>query len=114
MTKRKRAVKKAKFEIPKKVKVAGLSWDVTFDSAFCNKNGVLGATSMNNQEIILDPNVSPEMIMSTFLHELIHAINFQYGVTKVLDDKIEEIVTNAISNGLWAAIQDNNLQLNVQ
>ncbi len=102
--------KTVKPRIPKSVRVAGLEWTIRFEPLLCAREQVYGKTSMHSQEIILDPTMSPEAIMSTFLHELIHVVNFQFGVTKILDDVKEEMVTNAIANGLYAAFKDNDIR----
>ena len=84
---------------------------------------VLGLFRPDSQEIFLNASIeSPDVLMETFWHELVHAINdfvrFDVELMKELDDsdssaedafKFNETFTERFSVTLLQVIRDNNL-----
>ena len=92
--------------IPDKIKVGYREykleeWKQTVASAneahgqFFAKEGIIGYTAE-------ETGVSHA---NTILHELIHAIVYQWNID--LDDKMEEVVVNGLTNGLTTVFVDN-------
>ena len=99
--------------IPSRVRVAGLNFSVCLDPMYTAEHNVYGHTDMTKQEVKLNPKVSREMLESTFLHELMHIVSFQYGLCQILNKDAEEQVVWNMSNGIYAALVDNGI-INVQ
>lgn len=64
---------------------------------------------MHKQQIFLDPSTTRQKKEQTLLHEILHAISWQSGLVKILnDDKLEENIINSLSFGLYQVLTDNN------
>ena len=96
----------AKWVCPSVIRVAGLDFQIVFDAVKCAAENVCGCTMNKPQIIWLDPTMPEQMVRATLLHEVMHAICYQYGICNLLDSKQEEMVVNAISNGLFEIIRD--------
>ena len=72
--------KKVKAKIPHRIRVKNkIYYEVLYIDNF--KDGkTLGETRFNEKQIILLRSLSPKIMVSTFLHELLHAISFEYNV----------------------------------
>jgi len=92
--------------IPDKIKVGYKEykleeWKQTVASAneaqgqFFSKEGVIGY-------VTTEKGVSHA---NTILHEIMHAIIYQWNIE--LDEKVEELVVNSLSNGLTTVLVDN-------
>ena len=92
--------------IPDKIKVGYREykleeWKQTVASAneaqgqFFSKEGVIGY-------VATEKGVSHA---NTILHEIMHAIIYQWNIE--LDEKVEELVVNGLSNGLTTVLVDN-------
>ena len=92
--------------IPDKIKVCYREykleeWKQTVASAneaqgqFFSKEGVIGY-------VATEKGVSHA---NTILHEIMHAIIYQWNIE--LDEKVEELVVNGLSNGLTTVLVDN-------
>lgn len=75
------------YTIPKKFDLGGITWKVEQLDVI---PGAMGACSNSEAIIILLKNLSPEVKMQTFLHELAHAILFSMG--KSADQHDEQFV----------------------
>lgn len=95
--------------IPKKFKIAGMTWTVKYDTAVTHDEGNFGSTHYASQTIYLDPTISKQKQEQTFLHELMHVVFWHFGLTRLFDDKQEEIIVNAASNGLYHVLLDNKI-----
>ena len=92
--------------IPDKIKIGYREykleeWKQTVASAneaqgqFFSKEGVIGY-------VTTEKGVSHA---NTILHEIMHAIIYQWNIE--LDEKVEELVVNGLSNGLTTVLVDN-------
>lgn len=97
--------------IPEKLKILGLEWSVTRDQHVSDASYTHGTTVSIRQKINIEPDVTPAHAEQVFLHELIHAVWWQMGLTKLeyLNEKQEEQIVNALANGLYHALKVNNL-----
>lgn len=91
-------------KIPKSFDLMGTKWLVKMQAP--EDEGRLGCTIFRTQTILLDPKNTVDGIEATFLHELLHVIVYLMGIDKAmrLDMEGEEILVNAMSNGLYAAL----------
>ena len=102
-------------KIPKKVKVAGFDWTVVKNTDVqrdvTREGNCYGSTHHTTQKFFIDPDITLQKTEHTFLHELLHAIWFHYGLSKnkALGPDLEEIVIDSLSNGLYQVLKDNNL-----
>lgn len=86
-------------KIPKKLKVGGVVYDVNITDKLELGYQYSGEILRSERKINIRPIVGKE---ETFLHEVVHAILYMGGYTDH-DEKMVE----AISQGLWAVIVDN-------
>lgn len=99
--------------IPEKLKVLGLDFEIKNDRSIAEHSATWGSTSHSAQVINLDPTATITHREQIFLHEMLHAIWWQMGLTKLpdVDEKKEEQIVNALANGLHQVLKDNNLLL---
>lgn len=91
--------------LPKTVRIGCYTYDVGImhgDDADIAE--VAGATSGLRQMIRVRPHMKPQQLANTFMHEVLHAIHYVYGLK---DGDEEEKFTNQTANGLCAFWQDN-------
>lgn len=82
-------------KIPKKLKVGGITYEITFNPK--------EHTSYLDREaniINLNPRLSHEQIRIALFHEILHAINC--AIT-------DEVLIEGLANGLHQVLHDNNL-----
>ena|ERR1700749_52253 len=98
-------------KIPKKLKIAGFIWDVAENKEVTNEGGCYGSTHNNLQKIFLEPKMTIQKRDQVFLHEILHAVWNSYGLSynKDFNHDKEELVVDALSNGLYQVLRDNNL-----
>lgn len=97
-------------QIPKRFKTMGLPFTVEFsDNPDPNRPGILGCTAANQQTIRLRYDMPTETTEQTYLHELLHVAWYQMGLDQalrpIMKEDPEEIVVNALANGLYALIK---------
>lgn len=67
---------KVKSKIPPHVKIRSKTYEVLWIENF--KDGkTLGETRFAERQIVLLKNMKPKMAVSTFFHEILHAISFE-------------------------------------
>lgn len=94
-------------KIPRKFKFMGLPWQV--EESDNMEPGTYGITKIKEQRIIIKKDLASETKEATFLHELLHIAVYQAGLDKTAlleDQRNEELVVNALSNVLYAMIQE--------
>lgn len=79
--------RKHEFVIPKTFDLGGMTWEVEELDVI---PGCMGATSNADAKIVILKNLTNEVKMQTFLHELAHAIMFSMG--KTADQHDEQFV----------------------
>lgn len=72
--------KKIKSTIPHRVRIKNKIWyEVLYISDFKDQK-TLGETRFETKQIVIKTGLSPKMTVSTFFHEVLHAISFEYDV----------------------------------
>lgn len=108
-------------KLPKEIKIA--SRTVKIETIPLEGDGLLGYFDHNQQAIYLSTDIqSADVLMETFWHELIHAINdyvrFEVEFQREVDDRddlavdafnFNETFTEGFSKVLLQVIRDNNL-----
>lgn len=98
--------------IPETLKIGGLTWKVEHHKGVANEGGVFGSTHFKYATIYLDPENSQERDEQTFLHELLH-VAFDHGglnSREPFNTKAnQEMLIDALANGLYGILKDNNL-----
>lgn len=100
-------------KIPEKVIAGGITYTVKQDNAPINKEtNTWGITQHDDQIIFLDPKMSEERRAEVFLHEILHVVFCQAGLSYMMDNKKElneEEIINSISRSLYPVLKNNNL-----
>jgi hypothetical protein len=102
-------------KIPNKVKIAGFTWtvekNVDVQRDVTREGNCYGSTHHVSQKIFVDPDITEQKTEHTFIHEVLHAIWFHYGLSKnkSFTPDQEELVVDSLSNGLYQVLKDNNL-----
>lgn len=99
-------------KIPKRIKIGGFWWAIKFSKDIAVEGQVYGSTHFPSQTIFLDPRLTPQKIEQTFIHEILHAVAWQYGVARMLDaadetKRLEEHVVAGMAFGIHQVLKDN-------
>ena len=100
------------YRIPKKIKIGGLTYTIEFPHVFYEDTDYLGLHSYDELTIKLGLyhhgiQVNRQILHSTFLHEVTHAIDQVY-CARTIDN---EPNIDRLANGLYQVILQNNLHL---
>jgi hypothetical protein len=91
-----------KMNIPDKVKICGYEYAVEFkETVTLDAKECFGTHSFNNLKISLSDQFPQQIQDATFLHEVIHAIDYTHSIG------LKEEVVAKLANGLYAFIKDN-------
>lgn len=74
---------KLKKQIPSRIMIARKKWyDVVWSTNLTNYQGkqLYGATSQDPPVITIQTGMSPKLTVITYLHELAHALSFEYDL----------------------------------
>ena len=96
------------FVIPKKILVGGLLYEISYEENMLRDRSSYGQSSGNKQSIVLDPKVSQQLQETTFIHEVLHQIDFVYNIGL----KHEDIY--ALEAGLYAFLKNNIIRQKVE
>ena len=88
---------------PKEVNVLGFTYTVQFVSSDESGGDKLGWCDFTNLQIYITKGQPKSGLANTFLHEVIHAINYSMGITSGK----EEQLTNRLANGFCAVWKEN-------
>lgn len=66
-----------------------------------------GITTHGHLEIALQPDVADMVLRETLLHEVLHAVLFNTGISDRMTDKAEEHLVRALSPALFSLLRDN-------
>lgn len=98
-------------QIPKKIKLGAFDIPVILESNLeIDGEECVGLWNSRELTITLDPSMNPQHMASTFLHEIIHAVFWNTGITFALPEGYEETLTAALCCGLYQVIKDNKLK----
>jgi Zn-dependent peptidase ImmA (M78 family) len=90
--------------IPKKVKVAGIEYDVREVNGLTDKFNLLGQINYNIGVIELDDSINESRKEQTLVHEILHACFKEAGY-----DEHDEEMINRVSIVLYQVLKDNEL-----
>jgi predicted Zn-dependent protease with MMP-like domain len=98
---------------PKTIKLGAFEWGVVFNEItqecaqeFDNEpENVLGFTDRRNLVMYIDETLTPQVLKSTFLHELVHAMGDSFGLG--FEDTENENAVNKIANAFYNFIKQN-------
>lgn len=92
-------------KLPKKLKVGTYTFNIKIVPATDpDLDGNDGMTLFHKFEILFDEELHSQRAHVVVLHEVIHAINFVYGIE---DGSTEEHVTTQLSTGFAGFMKDN-------
>lgn len=66
-----------------------------------------GITTHGHLEIALQPDVADMVLRETLLHEVLHAVLFNTGISDRMTDKAEEHLVRALSPALFSLLREN-------
>jgi hypothetical protein len=92
-------------KIPEKVKIGGLNYTVKLlkMDTEAGQDAIIGQHDSGQIEIIIDNTVPKDKQESTFIHEILEAINHIYGL------KLKHHTLDALEAGLYQVFKDNDL-----
>ena len=88
---------------PKEISILGLKYKIKFVPIEEAGNDKLGWCDFTNLHLYIALDQPRSALANTFLHEVIHAVNYSMGI----DSGDEENLTNRLANGLCAAWKEN-------
>jgi len=88
-------------KLPKTIKIGGVDWKLNWGIPEAGAEDKFGETRFGGSEIWINPGQSPNMIPSTLLHELIHAVLLNAGA------KTTENGVRALEIGIGQVLRDN-------
>lgn len=93
--------------IPKKVKVGAHSYKVSFEKDLSTNHAVMGQSRHAKGQIVLDTEQMQTQLEDTFIHEILHAIQFQCNFLNTRDGQVEEDAIARLAPALLQVIKDN-------
>lgn len=95
-------------KIPKSVMICGFRWGIKTSAEVAIEGDVFGSCHYQSQVLYLDPKTTDQKREQCLLHEIMHAISWQTGLAKRINDrKLEEEILTALSFGLYQVLKDN-------
>ena len=94
------------FDIPVKVKVGGLEYDVEVLDRIRDSQSPVGRCSPMDGSIEVFLGDNDDFMCQTFMHELVHALHYQMGYSgdQIFED---EHYVDGLANALYSLIKDN-------
>lgn len=96
--------------IPKFIKILGFDWEVIQSADVANEGACYGSTHHSKQKFFFDPTNSPQHLNEVVLHEILHALWWQMGLSarfKKEGMSHEEEIISTLASGLNAVFKDN-------
>jgi len=96
-------------KIPNKLKIGAFEWEVEENAKTAMEGNCFGSTHPNTQQIFLDPASKQQKKEETLLHEVMHVVWWQTGLSERYrkTPEIEEEIVKSLSHGLYQALKDN-------
>ena len=88
-------------KIPKTVKVGGHTYEIKYASDLVRDDNQLGVMCWQRGEMLLESRQSESSLATTFLHEMLHAIDRHYNSRRLSEED-----TDRLSEGLFQALSD--------
>ena len=98
-------------KIPKKLKVGGHTYTITFNKTNDEVRGKnnWGITNHELKTMYIDKEVPQSQKEETFIHELLHIVNHQTKLNYELSSHKEENIVKRMAESLYTILKDNNL-----
>jgi len=87
--------------IPKKVKIFGFEFDVSFKEDLDKVSGIDGKIDFDTQTIIIEPDRPQRVLEAIFIHEVLHGCLSYAGFDTLSDN---ESFVEAVGNALHQAL----------
>ena len=88
------------------MKIGGQNYKINFvDEMKVEGGSIMGVHNCRDCTISIDKELTQSRKKETLIHEILHAIVYQWGIE--LDDKEEEKICNTLANGLTTVYVDN-------
>lgn len=97
-------------KIPKKIKVAGLEYNVSTNVKFTQNADLCGQCDHQAQEIRIagktstNVNRKRDSVEETFIHEMLHAIDRNYN-----NSQLKEAQVTRLGTGLYQTLKDSKM-----
>lgn len=98
--------------LPEKIKIGGFDWRIVESQDVANAAEIFGQTHFRQQKIFIEPSETDQKKEQTLIHEIMHALLWQSGLTLRFDKKeiiTEEEIVSGLSMGIHQVLKDNNL-----
>jgi hypothetical protein len=97
-------------KMPTGLKINGFNWKIVESDSVAREGNVYGSCHYMTQTIYLDPSSTEQKRKQCLLHEIMHAVSWQSGLSKRMDNsKLEEEVITALSFGIFQVLEDNKM-----
>lgn len=95
-------------DFPKQICINGNMWRLYFRKMIEGKANVLGLCCPEDKVILIKVGQKPQARLQTFFHELLHAIEFEYGVkiSHKLIYKLEGPLADIVAQNCWMTWAD--------
>ena len=90
-------------KLPRSIKIDGEKWTIKKVKPSGLDDQYIGRTNFPNHFIAVDTTIAPDRQANTMLHELIHVVSTNRGIA------LKERQVESLTNGIFAAIRDNDL-----
>lgn len=96
----------AKIRFPKKVEIGGFDVKVEYPSIYRDNESLSGNfnSATMSVKILEDPDIDDQVVVETFFHEFVHAVDYIY-----LGLVLSEDMTDSIARGLLSIFRFNDL-----
>jgi hypothetical protein len=95
-------------KLPSFLKIGGFRWKLKSDKPVTDQGNCWGSTHPNTQTMYFEPGMTAQKQHQTAIHEVLHAIWWQQGMTKRgFTDAQEEEIVNALAFGIHQVVVDN-------
>lgn len=98
-------------ELPKTLRIGGFIWEVEENKKITTEGNCFGSTHTVTQSIYIEPDLPEQKKWQTLLHEVMHAVYWQCGLTKDknIQADVEEKIIHALSMGMYQVLKDNDI-----
>ena len=101
-------------KITNKIKIIGFDWEIVTGKKgddVSYEGSCFGSTHVHTQKIFLDKDTSQQNQEQCFIHEILHAIWWQVGLSKRKDigKNLDEEIIHPLAQGLYQVLKDGNL-----
>lgn len=98
--------------IPKKIKIGGMTWDVEYSQPIADEGRCYASTHFNQQKFYIEPSTTRQNQESSLVHEILHAIIWQSGLRERYSDVKEwneEEIVKSLEGYLYQVLKENKL-----